>query len=246
MNAIIEGKTELKFLLEKIYLSIKDPSSNIVSKTEITYFFQNEEDINNYVDSIKYLKSNSAIEKSIEISSGQDEIEDGYDDHDVMIYFVKEVFYFRPKTFIKFLVETSRIPIYRLEFDERYDRLILSDYLGNKYTLKTLQYDGLNYHFVRYLFETSAKKTIIRKEALRKQDIGEKNFKQLNSKKRSMQSILDNIFSYDKKVCRELIKAFFTKISADSVCFSNMTTRNELKRLKLNENNIIDFLNELK
>jgi hypothetical protein len=233
MNAFInQNDPDIDWVLNKLFLECGGLEGNKTKEVTITYYAQDCEDIDGYTKANEFLKNNKIVEEINDYTSGQEPYDSpisGEYEGDTMIFF-KETYVFKPNTLIKFLIDTSRIPKYTLDFDEVQCKVVIN----KKYILGKLDFDGINYTFLSHAIGRNRK--VIRRENFLK-EASTKNIEEFNKKKRDIDSIIRNILKN-----RNLVRVFFPVISKDSTYFRNNVTRSDLVSQKINESDIDRFL----
>ncbi len=226
---------DLDYVLKRLNGACISLNSNKLQDVIVTFHVQEPEDLNDILYTSSVLMENKIINGYSEFSSGEEDIETGFSrDHSYKekVHLYKYKYVLIPKVLNKYMIDTSRLPKYSLEFDDVQSKVILN----KKYILSKLDYDGPNYIFFSYTIKKSRK--IIRKENFTKDFAGEINLKIIS--KRTIRSILENVLKNS-----ELIKVFFPLISKDSAYFRNDVTTKDLVGQKTNEKKIDRFIKTL-
>jgi len=210
----------LKMISQELDNNKKRKNNKI--EISIAYNVDDFDTLHSYKQAMKTLTEKKIV-KNIKdlIRSGY--LQDG--EHEMEMSFYTPSFILNKKELDKFLVETSRVPMYSLSMDQQ-RRLLLN----NKYLLGTLQFNSTNYYFIELCLEKI--NGIITQE-----DITERSSK----KPQRFHTILGNL-----RIAPSLTKIFFPNVGANFAQFRNEVTTEDLLDLETDVKKANRFIKTLR
>ncbi len=218
-TVLIPGDYEVSYVLEILFQAVKDEESNKPQEVIISYDAGDSKD---YTEAGKFLKENKVIDKiKTTLKQKENRIQIGEDKYDgsELVYYNEEVYVFKPKVLMNFLISTSRIPKYSIDFIE-YD-LVKTLLINKKYILSRPRYGGQAYNFFEVVYNNQRKK-------LTKKFIGSKIGDDDKITRRFKGLITDLGFKKD------LCKIFFPQVTQEALFFRNNVFMNELDNKLIN------------
>lgn len=219
-SVFIPGDDEFDYVLESLFRAVKDEESNKPQEVVISY---KADDSKYYIEANKFLKENKVIDKTKTTPKKKEEkIQIGEDEYDgtELIHYTEEVYVFRPKVLINFLINTSRIPKYNIDFVE-YD-LEKTLLINKKYILSRPRYGGQSFNFFEVVYNNQRKK-------LTGKFIEDKISCSGGKISRRFKGLITDL-GFKKGLC----KIFFPQITQEALFFRNNVFMNELDNKLIN------------
>lgn len=223
MNALSNlSDFALNTVLKEISEVQKEHPKNKEISIEIPCSMDDDNDLRNHKRVLNFLEENEIISE-LKNRGEQGYLEDE-NSQDVDMYFYTPSFILNHEKFERFLIDTSRLPVYTLKRDST-RRIIIND----KFVLTKTHLDRSNDYFAEYIFNSPS-------EVIKREDIKEKS-KEMSKR---FHAILE-----DLKITPELRAIFFPSVGKNTLIFRKNVMKKDLENLNIDEKSLTKFLNSL-